>query len=139
EMMLREVLGLSPRTTGTQPSDARARGSDRNQDWRDRMRQMMQGGFGGGPPWMQPPGGEGEQRGDERRDRSAQPATPPQPTVFLAVDDRLNQIIVTGPPDKLAIAEEVITKIDTPREGDPEFTAREPQSPTVRVYRLSDG
>jgi type II secretory pathway component GspD/PulD (secretin) len=148
EMMLRDVLGVAPRSASGSQSGSRSSGDPR-EDWRNRMREAMERGgpmamfgdfmSGGG---TRPPGGGGE---EERRDRGGdsrrgdQQQQQQQQQVYLAVDDRLNQILVKSDAATLALVEEIISKVDVPREGEDPFKPREPQTPTVRVYRLSDG
>jgi type II secretory pathway component GspD/PulD (secretin) len=148
EVMLRDVLGIQPRSTTGSQSGSRSSGDPRD-EWRNRMREMMERGggpfgmmFGGGDSGggSRGPGGGDEERrdrgGDSRRSDQQQQQ---QQSVYLAVDDRLNQILVKAPADTLALVDEIISKVDVPREGEDPFKPREPQTPTVRVYRLSDG
>ena len=162
EAMLRELFTLPPKQSANQQSQR----SDRNnEDLRDRMRQAFQGGgggmnpfmmFGGGMPGGDPRGGDsrggdsrggdsrggdsrggdfrgGDSRGGERGSQSA------ANQITLSVDEPHNRLFVIAPPTKLAIIEDIIKKIDVPREGQDPFKTPEPQEPTVRPYRLSDG
>jgi type II secretory pathway component GspD/PulD (secretin) len=148
EAALRDLFSLQPRAALGQPSQSSSRSDrDRGGDPREAFRRMMESGQ---PPWAMfgqggQPGGDqrgGDGRGDSRSgDRGSDPrfGQPAQPSITLAIDETHNQLFVMAPADKLAIAEDVVKKMDVPREGQSEFTVREPQVPTVRVFRLSDG
>lgn len=155
EAALRDLFGLQPRATLNQPGQ-RTSGSDRSSnDPREMFRRMMESGgggggfpspfmqFGGGGPGGDSRGGDGRDgRGDSRGgDRGSDPraSQQTQPTITLAVDEAHNQLFVMASPEKLAIAEDVIKRMDIPRPGENEFTPREPQTPMIKPYRLSDG
>ncbi len=149
EAMLRDLLGMPPRVSASASASTSSRDRDRSGgggDPRDFFRQMMERGggggfnpFGGGMPGGGQPGGDprGGDRGSDRgSDRSREQSAS---TVTLAVDEIHNQIFVMAPPEKLAIVENFIKDVDVPREGVDPFKPREPQIPTFKVYRLSDG
>ena len=82
-----------------------------------------------------------QMQAQQRGNAAAAPAQKEEPEVNLAVNDRNNSILVTGPPDKIAVVEQAVQVIDrpenAPQDGEANGLAAALRRPQVMTYYLS--
>ncbi|MBN9522791.1 hypothetical protein J0H58_30445, partial [bacterium] len=96
-------------------------------------------GGGGNPFFPQQGGGDPRREGDRGRDpRSQFPAASSRTkTVQIVVDGRRNAVLVTAPPEKITMAQDIIKEFDKPvKEGDKPIVVAPPE---YRTYSVQPG
>jgi general secretion pathway protein D len=78
----------------------------------------------------------------QRDPRDGRPLPPAQPAqkvriFYFAADERTNSILVSGPPDKIAQARDIIKKIDVPQPGVPRIAT--PGAPVLKTFTVPAG
>jgi type II secretion system protein D len=83
-------------------------------------------------------------RGGNRFDGGQQPQAAPQPAAaapkirmhYITIDERLNTVLVTGPANKIAQAEQILQKIDVKQGDQPEVIGG---APFLKIYAVPAG
>ncbi len=94
--------------------------------------------FGGGNPYFPQPGGGDPRRDGGRDSRTPYPAASSRTkTVQIVVDGRRNAVLITAPPEKITLAEQIIREFDKQTSPDQKMVVVAP--PEYRTYPVQAG